>query len=92
MQFLVHTSRNSDADPKVLTDGMANEISKVREMYGAGAIRQIWHRDGRPGAVIMMEVEDRSALDLALASLPLVNAGAVNVDEIIELRAYAGFV
>lgn len=92
MQFLVHTRRDETADPQVMKDGMAGEIGRVREMYGTGSIRQIWHRDGGPGAVMIMEAVDRDALQAELATLPLVNAGAVIVDEIIELCPYAGFV
>jgi len=91
MQFLVHTGRAADADAAVFAAGLPKEIAQVRALYASSSLRQIWHRGDRAGAVLLLEAADRPAADAALASLPLVAAGAVVVESVVELRPYAGF-
>lgn len=91
MQFLVHTSRNPDADPDRVAAGIDAEVRQVKAAYLHGAIRQIWHRTDRAGAVMLLELADISDVRDVLDSLPLVAAGAVVVDEVVPLAPYGGF-
>ncbi|NDZ17563.1 hypothetical protein C7T35_23085 [Variovorax sp. WS11] len=91
MQFLVHTGRSNDAGADVIANGLAAEVARVRALYASGGMRQIWHRGDRPGAVLLLECDDIDAASSLLETLPLVVAGAVIVESIVELKPYAGF-
>lgn len=91
MQFLVHTGRDETIDPAVVMAGLAAEIAGVKRLYTEGLIRQIWHRADRPGAIILCEARSREAAEAGLATLPLMKAGAVITESIVEQKPYAGF-
>lgn len=91
MQFLIHTSRNSEADPEEVKAGIDAEVRQVKAAYADGVIRHIWHRTDRAGAVMLLESEGASEVQVLLDSLPLVAAGAVVVEEVVPLAPYAGF-
>lgn len=92
MQYLVHTGRAADVDPAMVAAGLPAEVAKVRALYGAGQLRQIWHRTDRAGAVLLLEVRDEEAAWEAMRGLPLVIAGAVVIESVVGLKPFAGFV
>ena len=91
MQFLILTSRSSDFTEADFSAGLADEVQRVRELYGAAVIRQIWRRADIPGAVLLIEATDEQEASNALSTLPLVAAGMVLIDALIPLEPYAGF-
>ena len=92
MQYLVHTGRTREATAEVMAAGTPKEVARVRELYASGVLRQIWHRADRPGAVLLLEAGDEAGASAAMSSLPLVMAGAVFVESLVELKPYGGFV
>ncbi len=66
------------------------EAARVWELYQSGELREIYFRQDRSDAVLILEcasVEESQAL---LASLPLVKHGLIDF-EIIPLKPYPGF-
>ncbi|MFC2967041.1 muconolactone Delta-isomerase family protein [Acidimangrovimonas pyrenivorans] len=92
MQFLVvsrrRTERFSEAE---IAPKLEPEAQMARALYLEGFIRQIWHRDDAPGAVLLIEAADRAALDAGLARLPMYQAGMLEAVQIVPLAPYRGF-
>ena len=91
MQFLAlcrrRTETFADADFATLID---DEIQRARALYVDGFIRQIWHRGDIPGACILVESDSEEHAREVLETLPLVEAGMLEIT-IIPLKPYAGF-
>ena len=91
MQFLSlstrRTDRFSDAEFAELA---AAEVTRARELYAMGFIRQIWHRGDRPGACMVLEAGSLDEAHAHLRTLPLIRAGMLEVS-IVPLVPYAGF-
>jgi muconolactone delta-isomerase len=66
------------------------EAARVWELYRAGVLREVYFRQDRSNAVLVLECADVEAARQALASLPLVSAGLVRFD-LIPLVPYPGF-
>ncbi len=92
MQFLSLSTRRTDrfSEPEFaeLVDAEAN---RARELYAAGFIRQIWHRDDVPGACMVLEADSLDEARARLHTLPLIRAGMLDVS-IVPLVPYAGFI
>jgi muconolactone delta-isomerase len=87
MQFLSLSRRRVDAFPPeaFAPELMARETQRVKVLYSAGLLRQIWRRHDVPGAAD--EAEVRAALD----SLPINQAGMLEILFIVPLAPYPGF-
>lgn len=70
---------------------IAREASRVRELYAAGILRQIWKRSDTPGATILWEAASKAEVDAAIASLPIFLAGLLEVVALVPLEPYPGF-
>ena len=66
------------------------EAARAWELYQAGVIREIYFRQDRPEAVLILECADANEAIAALATLPFVQAGLIAFD-IIPLAPYPGF-
>ncbi len=92
MQFTVLTRRKTeqftDAQFAPLLDG---EADRVRELYAEGFIRQIWMRGDTPGAFMMVEAVDEKDVRDRLHTLPLHQAGMLELIALIPLRPYRAF-
>jgi muconolactone delta-isomerase len=66
------------------------EATRVWELYKTGTIREIYFRQVRHQAVIMLECEDSDQAKQILDTLPLVREGLINF-EIMPLGPYPGF-
>jgi hypothetical protein len=55
VQFLVLTLRNTAYTEADFAPGLPGELQRVRELYAAGFIRQIWSRSDHPGSAILVE-------------------------------------
>lgn len=93
MQFLSVSRRLVDKfPPEAFTPELAaKETARVRELYAAGILRQIWKRGDTPGAGIIWEAASEAEARAALESLPLFQAGLLEIAIFIPLAPYPGF-
>jgi len=66
------------------------EAARVWDLYKKGIIREIYFRQDKHDAVIMLECEDSNQAKQILDSLPLVREGLISF-EIMPLGPYPGF-
>ncbi len=66
------------------------EAARVWKLVQAGQIRELYFRQDRSSAVLMLECEDAKEAGRILNSLPLVTLGLIDFD-IIPLVPYPGF-
>jgi muconolactone delta-isomerase len=66
------------------------EAARAWELYQAGVIRELYFRQDRPEAVLILECADVREAGQVLATLPLVKAGLITF-EVIPLAPYPGF-
>lgn len=92
MQFFALLTRNtekfSDADFAPL---LPNESEQRKTLYAQGAVRQIWNRGDIPGSGMMFEAANDAEVRTHLATLPLVEAGMMDIAAIVPLNPYPGF-
>ena len=93
MQFLSLSRRLVDKfPPGAFTPQLiAQETARVRELYAAGILRQIWKRGDTPGASILWEAASESEVRAAIASLPIFQAGLLEIVALVPLEPYPGF-
>jgi muconolactone delta-isomerase len=93
MQFLSLSRRRTDAfPPEAFTPELvACEGQRVRELYASGILRQIWRRTDLPGAAILWEAASEAEVRAALASLPIFEAGMLEILALVPLEPYPGF-
>jgi muconolactone delta-isomerase len=93
MQFLSISRRLVDKfPPEAFTPELgAKETARVRELYAAGILRQVWKRGDIPGASILWEAASKPEVEAAIASLPIFQAGMLEVVALIPLEPYPGF-
>jgi muconolactone delta-isomerase len=93
MQFLSISRRLIDKFPaESFTPALlAAETARVRELYAAGILRQLWKRGDMPGASILWEAASKADVEAAIASLPIAQAGLLEVVALIPLEPYPGF-
>ena len=93
MQFFSLSRRLVDKfPPEAFTpDLAARETARVRELYAAGLLRQVWKRGDTPGASILWEAASALEVRSALESLPLYQAGLLELVSLIPLEPYPGF-
>ncbi|MGC9159567.1 MAG: muconolactone Delta-isomerase family protein [Terracidiphilus sp.] len=93
MQFLSHSRRRIDAfPPEAFTAELAErEARRVKELYACGLLRQVWLRGDVPGAVILWEASSQTEVQAALASLPINQAGMLEIQALVPLGPYPGF-
>lgn len=66
------------------------EAARVWELYQTGVFRELYFRQDRPEAVLVLECEDLAEAEDIVGALPLVRAGLITFD-LIPLKAYSGF-
>lgn len=66
------------------------EAAAAWDLHQAGAVRELYFREDRHEAVLVLECADVGEAERALARLPLVAQGFVTFD-LIPLVAYPGF-
>lgn len=93
MQFLVLTRRKTELFPAEAwtAELLASESQRVRELYAAGIVRNIWRRKDMPGAAILFEAASQEEVQAAVASLPLAMQGMLEMAALTELEPYPGF-
>lgn len=93
MQFMSLSRRRTDAfPPEAFTPELiAQEGKRVKEMYAAGKLRQIWKRGDMPGAAILWEVQSEAEVRELIESLPLARAGMLELVSLVPLEPYPAF-
>ena len=93
MQFLSLSRRRTDAfPPEAFTaELVAREGLRVKELYAAGILRNVWRRADVPGAAIVWEAIDEAEVRAALESLPIFQAGMLEILALVPLAPYPGF-
>lgn len=93
MQFISLSRRRTDAfPPEAFTPELgARESQRVRELYAAGILRQVWKRGDVPGASILWEAASEAEVRAALESLPIYQAGMLELVALVPLEPYPGF-
>ena len=93
MQFLSISRRRTDAFPAeaFTPELVAQEGQRVKELYIAGVLRQIWRRGDTPGATILWEATSEAEVRQACESLPIFKAGMLEISVLMPLEPYAGF-
>jgi muconolactone delta-isomerase len=93
MQFLSLSRRRTDAfPPEAFTPELiAREGQRVKELYAAGLLRQLWKRGDIPGAAILWEAASEAEVRVALDSLPISQAGMLEILALVPLEPYPGF-
>ncbi|MHB1021544.1 MAG: muconolactone Delta-isomerase family protein [Acidobacteriaceae bacterium] len=92
MQFLVVTSRNLEQFPlEAFTPELLEaEAQRVRELYAAGVLRQIWRRADKPGACLLLEAASEDEAREAVSSLPLAQRDMLELVMLTQLLPYPG--
>jgi muconolactone delta-isomerase len=93
MQFLTLSRRRTDQfPPEAFTaELMAHEGQRVKALYASGILRQIWKRGDIPGASILWEAASEAEVRAAIASLPIFQAGMLEILVLVPLEPYPGF-
>ncbi len=89
----IERSVESDGDepvPEITLDDARAEARAVWELNQAGIVREVYFHADMPSAILVLECENAAQASEILASLPLVEMGAIEF-EILPLRAYPGF-
>jgi len=90
MKVLALEKDRVGADPAASAPHLHAEARAVWELTQRGIIREIYFRETRSAAVIVLEVDSAQHAREALDQLPLVRAGLIEF-EVIGLRPYPGF-
>jgi muconolactone delta-isomerase len=93
MQFFSLSRRRTDAFPPdaFTPERIAAEGQRVKELYLAGLLRQVWKRGDMGGAAILWEAASEAEVREACESLPLFKAGMLEIAALVPLEPYAGF-
>ena len=93
MQFLSISRRRTDTfPPEAFTSELsAHEAQRVKALYAAGLLRHVWKRGDAGGAVILWEAAGEVEVRAALESLPIYQAGMLEIAALVPLEPYPGF-
>ena len=93
MQFFSLSRRlTGKFPPEAFTPELvAKETARVRELYAAGILRQVWKRADMPGAGILWEAASEADVRAAIESLPIYQAGMLEIAALVPLEPYPGF-
>jgi muconolactone delta-isomerase len=92
MQFLSVSRRRSDVFTEAqFAEKTPAEWQRARTLYAEGAIRQLWARGDMPGACILWEAADEQEARQLLGSLPMAQAGMLEILSFVPLKPYPGF-
>jgi len=69
---------------------LRDEAKQGWELYKEGFIREMYFREDKPEAVLILEAKDVDEAKVKLSTLPLVKNGLITF-ELIPLRPYHGF-
>ena len=92
MQFSILTRRKIDQFGEEAFAALQDvESEAVRGLYAEGVVRQIWMRGDVPGAVLMFEATDEAEVRKHMHSLPMHQAGMLEILSVVPLKPYRAF-
>jgi muconolactone delta-isomerase len=93
MQFLSLSRRRTEAfPPEAFTPELAaREGQQVKALCASGILRQVWKRGDMPGAAILWEAATEAEVRSAIATLPIFQAGMLEIVVVVPLEPYPGF-
>jgi muconolactone delta-isomerase len=93
MQFMSISRRRTDQFPpeSFTAELSARESQCVKGLYGSGILRQVWRRGDMPGAAILWEASSEAEVRAAISTLPIFQAGMLEIVALVPLEAYPGF-
>ena len=92
MQFLSISRRKTESFTEAQFSAKTqDEWQRARTLFAEGALRQIWARGDTPGACILWEAEDEQQARGFIGSLPMAQAGMLEVLAVVPLKPYPGF-
>jgi hypothetical protein len=93
MQILSISRRRVDQFPSeaFTPELLSSESNRVRQLYAEGLLRQVWKRGDTPGACILWEAPTLEDARKAAQSLPLYQAGMLELVSLLPLEPYPGF-
>jgi hypothetical protein len=77
--------------PQALLPLAAKESQAVWEQFKAGTVRAAYYRSDKPGAVLEIESSDIETAKAISIALPAVQAGIIELTDLIPLAPYTGF-
>ena len=90
MKILAIEKEVPGLSPEDFKPHLTAEAARAWELYQAGVFRELYFRQDRPEAVLILECADVEEAEEILNTLPLVKAGLITF-EIIPLAPYPGF-
>lgn len=90
MRIIAIQKEKPGLDKRDFVPHLRDEARQGWELYKEGVIREMYFRDDKPEAVLILECKDVNEAREKLASLPLVKKGMISF-ELIPLRPYHGY-
>jgi len=90
MKILAIEKEIPNISPEQFAPHHKAEALRIWELYKSGQLREIYFRQDRSEAVLILECADKETAHQILNSLPLVQAGLIEF-EVIPLDPYPGF-
>jgi len=90
MKILALEKEISGTTAEQFAQHLKAEAARVWELYQGGHIREIYFRQDRKEAVLVLECAGANEAQQLLRTLPLVQAGLIDF-EVIPLVPYSGF-
>jgi hypothetical protein len=90
MKILALEKESSGVQPGQFSPHLKAEASQLWEMHQSGVVRELYFRQDRSEAVLILECASTEEARQTLDCLPLVQAGLIRF-EVIPLIPYPGF-
>jgi hypothetical protein len=90
MKIMAMEKEIPGVSPDEFAQHLKSEARQVWKLYQEGCLRELYFREDRSEAVLILECADRDEAKQVLDSLPLVKAGLISF-ELIPLLPYPGF-
>jgi hypothetical protein len=90
MKILAMEEELPGAPAQAYRPHLRDEAARVWQLYQAGVFRELYFREDRSAAVLVLECAGIEEANRFLDTLPLVQAGLIRFD-VIPLKAYPGF-
>ena len=90
MKILAMEKEKPGVQPHQFTYHLKAEAMRVWSLYQESVVRELYFRQDRSEAVLVLECEDATAARQVLETLPLVESGLIEFD-VIPLVPYIGF-
>jgi hypothetical protein len=90
MKILAMEKETPGRQPDEFARHLKSEAMRVWSLYQSGFVREIYFRQDRSEAVLILECDSAAAAQQLLDTLPLVQAGLISFD-VVPLIPYTGF-